>query len=323
MEETGARKAIASAGIDVGKAELHAHASGEDCSFANTSAGHNALRQWLAERGVQRVVMEPTGRYHRKAHQLLAAGGIEVVLINPRRSRRFGEAIGEMAKTDRIDAATLAKFGTLFPDLAPARPRDGFGEELEELLVARANLVDVRSKLGHVAGELGGPGEDAIMAVRKFAEKEIARLDTCIAAHIHSDPDYAERYAILLSIPGIGPVNAAQICCWMPELGSLGHRQAASLLGVAPFANDSGKHEGARHIHGRRRRPRDGLYMAAMCAVTHNPDMRSFAARLKAAGKKHKVVIVAVMRKLIILANALLRSGRRWLPEAPATVGSN
>ena len=201
MEETGARKAIASAGIDVGKAELHAHASGEDCSIANTSAGHNALRQWLAERGVQRVVMEPTGRYHRKAHQLLAAGGIEVVLIKPRRSRRFGEAIGEMAKTDRIDAATLAKFGTLFPDLAPARPRDGFGEELEELLIARANLVDVRSKLGHVAGELGGPGEDAIMAVRKFAEKEIARLDTCIAAHIHSDPDYAERYAILRRPP--------------------------------------------------------------------------------------------------------------------------
>ena len=307
------------AGLDVGKDEVHVHANGLGRSYANVPAGFRGLRNWLSQQGVQRVVMEPTGRYHRRVHQSLATAGFEVVVINPLRSRRFGESLFGPAKTDRIDAAMLSRLGAAMPDLKVAKPRDGFEEELEGLLVARSCLVDVRTKVKQTADEVSGRGEKHLRKVGATTDKRIADLDAAILAHIQSDPEWARRYGILLSIPGIGPVNAAQLLCWMPELGSIQNRQAASLLGVAPFDKDSGKSRGARHIAGGRRRPRDGMYMAATCAAVHNPDMKIVSDRLEGAGKKHKVVIVAIMRKLVILANVLLRDGRHWTPEAPAS----
>ena len=149
---------------------------------------------------------------------------------------------------------------------------------------------------------------------------EIDALDAEIKAHLLADPDMAQRYQILRSVPGIGAVNAAMLCCYMPELGFIGNRQAASLIGVAPCSRDSGKAQGARHIRGGRRRPRDGLFMAALSAARCNPDMKVFYERLTTGGKKHRVALVAVMRKLIILANVLLRDGREWARQAPQTV---
>ena len=143
-------------------------------------------------------------------------------------------------------------------------------------------------------------------------------FDRKIRELIASDPGADRRYRILISIPGVGPVSAAALCCWMPELGSIGNRQAAALLGVAPFARDSGRRHGTRHIRGGRRRPRNVLYMAALSAAMHNPDLQRVFQRLKAAGKSHKVAIVAIMRKLIVLANALLRDARPWAETAPA-----
>ncbi len=135
---------------------------------------------------------------------------------------------------------------------------------------------------------------------------------------IAADEEQAERFRILTSIPGVGVVTAAALLCWMPELGSLGRRQAAALIGVAPFANDSGQHRGARHIRGGRRRPRDVLFMAATSAARCNRDLKVVFERLKAAGKAYKTSIVALMRKLVVLADTLLREQRCWLPEAPA-----
>ncbi len=306
------------AGIDVSKDGLDVHVAGEDRRFANQRAGYRALGTWLKEHGAGRVVLESTGRYHRAVHQALHARGLEVVLVNPLRTRRFAEALGQLAKTDTIDAAALAAYGAAFLDLPATPPRSAFLEQLADLLVLRTRHSDAQVSLRQSAREVQDPAlrEDALHSVELLA-RQVAAFDDRLRKLIASDPDTDRRYRILLSIPGVGPVSAATLCCWMPELGQLGNRQAAALLGVAPFARDSGHHRGARHIRGGRRRPRNVLYMAAMSAATHNPDLQRLFLRLKAAGKSHKVAIVAIMRKLIVLANVLLRDGRPWVETAP------
>ena len=212
----------------------------------------------------------------------------------------------------------LARLGTALGDLEPVAPQEAFLNRLEDLLVVRAKHVDARTMLRQVAGEVDGEGETVTRATIVDLDDQIAVLDAAIKAVITSDPDQALRYSILTSIPGVGPVTAAALVCWMPELGSLDRRQAAALIGVAPFADDSGQRHGARHIRGGRRRPRDLLFMAATSAAHHNGDLKIVFERLKAAGKAHKVAIVALMRKLIVLANTLLREQRCWSPEAAA-----
>ena len=271
-----------------------------------------------SDRDVSRVVMEATGRYHRRVHQGLHDRGFEVVLINPLRARRFAEAMGFLAKTDRVDTLMLAKLGAVLVDLEPVAPRDAFLSRLEDLLVTRDKHVDTRTMLKQVAGEVDGEGEAVCRDTLAFLDEQIGRLEAAIKEVIAANGEQAERFRILTSIPGVGVVTAAALLCWMPELGSLGRRQAAALIGVAPFANDSGQHRGARHIRGGRRRPRDVLFMAATSAARHNRDLKVVFDRLKAAGKAHKTAIVALMRKLIGLADTLLREQRCWLPEAPA-----
>ena len=306
------------AGIDVSKSSLDVHAVGEERCFANDRTSWRALAAWLRNRDVSRVVMEATGRYHRRVHQGLHDRGFEVVLINPLRARRFAEGAGFLAKTDRVDTLMLAKLGAVLVDLEPVAPRDAFLSRLEDLLVTRDKHVDTRTMLKQVAGEVDGEGEAVCRDTLAFLDEQIGRLEAAIKEVIAANGEQAERFRILTSIPGVGVVTAAALLCWMPELGSLGRRQAAALIGVAPFANDSGQHRGARHIRGGRRRPRDVLFMAATSAARHNRDLKVVFDRLKAAGKAHKTAIVALMRKLIGLADTLLREQRCWLPEAPA-----
>ena len=306
------------AGIDVSKASLDICAAGQTRRFANDATSWRALGAWLRGLKVSRVVLEATGRYHRKVHQCLHDRGFEVVCVNPLRARRFAEALGHLAKTDRVDALMLARLGTALGDLEPVAPQEAFLTRLEDLLVVRAKHVDARTMLRQVAGEVEGEGEAITRTTIADLDDQIARLEAEIEAAIASDPEQALRYRILTSIPGVGPVTAAALVCWMPELGSIEHRQAAALIGVAPFANDSGQYRGLRHIRGGRRRPRDLLFMAATSAAHFNRDLSIVFDRLKAAGKAHKVAIVAVMRKLIVLANTLLREQRCWSSEAPA-----
>ena len=305
------------AGIDVSKATLDVHAAGQERRFANDGTSWRALGKWLRRLKVSRVVMEATGRYHRRVHQGLHDRGFEVVLVNPLRARRFAEGAGHLAKTDRVDARMLAKLGSVLDDLEPVAPREAFLNRLEDLLVVRAKHVDARTMLTQVAYEVD-EGEAIARATVAHLDEQIARLETAIEEVIAGDAEQAERFRILTSIPGVGAVTAAALLCWMPELGSLGRRQAAALIGVAPFANDSGQHRGARHIRGGRRRPRDVLFMAATSAARFNRDLRIVFERLTAAGKVYKIAIVALMRKLIVLANTLLRQQRCWLPAAPA-----
>ena len=186
------------------------------------------------------------------------------------------------------------------------------------MLAVRSKLTDTRIPLRRLALELSDAElRDNILTLADGLGARIAGLDTRIRAHIAADPPCEPRYRILRSIPGVGPVTAAALRCWMPELGHIGRRQAAALIGVAPFARDCGQTRGTQHIPGGRRRPRNLLYIAALSAATHNPDLRAVSLRLRAASKPHKVAIVAVMRRLVALANVLLRDGRNWSATAP------
>ena len=273
------------AGIDVSKETLHVFERAEESSaarageagvereFRNDRQGFRGLRKWLRKRSVERVVLEPASRFHRRVHQSLIDEGLEVLLVNPVRSRRFAEAKGDLAKTDRADAAMLAAYGRAFPERASTEPEGTFPERLESMLVTREALVDSRSSLKRAGEEVHRPDTKKLARICKQMTKEIDALDAEIKARLLAGPDMAQRDRILRSVSGIGPVNAAVLCRYMPELGFIGDRQAASVIGVAPFNRDSGKAEGARRIRGGRRRPRVGLFMAALAATRWNQDM--------------------------------------------------
>ena len=304
------------AGIDVCKKHLDVHVEGVDQQFKNDKSGWNSLDTFLRKHTVTRVVMEATGRYHRGVHQSLHDRGYEVLVINPRQTRHFANAYGMFAKTDRVDAAMLQRFGQAFTTLEPVAPQETLIAQLQDLMVIRDQLVDARTAL-----KLSGDAVDSPVAVTRaqatfdHLDAQIKTIEADIETLIGGSDDHAASYAILKSIVGIGPITAAALIAWMPELGSIGNRQAAASLGVAPYANDSGTASGARHVRGGRRRPRDVVYMAAMAAMIWNPDLRTFAERLKNAGKAHKVV--AVMRKLIVLANVLLSKQCSWTEQPP------
>ena len=311
---------IVVAGIDVGKAKLDVHLleGGVDRVFRNDKDGRRAVRNWLLRHGVTRAVFEPTGRYHRNLHQCLAAAGIETVLVNPLRSRRFAEALGRLAKNDRVDAAMLARFG-LLDDLAATPPRPGNLRQLSDFLALRRKLLDQLGALRKLCAELDPETARCSDATRDALRAGIAACEQRMLECIAADAVLSRRADIIASVPGCGPLTAACLCADMPELGTLGRRQTASLLGLAPYDRDSGQHAGGRRIRGGRAHPRRVLYMAALSAVRWESDSQARYRRLTARGKPHKVAMVAVMRRLACLLNTLLREDRLWQAEPPST----
>ncbi|MDE0627290.1 MAG: IS110 family transposase [Bryobacterales bacterium] len=311
---------IVVAGIDVGKSKLDVHLldGGIDRVFKNDQCGRRAVRNWLLRRGVTRAVFEPTGRYHRNLHQCLAAAGIETVLVNPLRSRRFAEALGRLAKNDRVDAAMLARFG-LLDDLAATPPRPDNLRQLSDFLALRRKLLDQLGALRKLCAELDPETARCSDATRDALRAGIAACEQRMLECIAADAVLSRRADIIGSVPGCGPLTAACLCADMPELGTLGRRQAASLLGLAPYDRDSGQYAGSRRIRGGRAHPRWVLYMAALSAVRWESDSKARYRRLTARGKPHKVAMVAVMRRLACLLNTLLREDRLWQAEPPCT----
>lgn len=304
---------IVVAGIDVSRKSLNIHLNGRDSTATNDTDGFRKVDRILREGNAVRVVMEATGRMHRALLQSLHDRGFAVCVVNPRQSRDFARAAGELAKTDRVDARVLAAFGAAFPDMAPTAPADVTVDRLRDLPVLREKPVDQRADLKMAFDEVGDPAPDGpVPKVLAGLDAGVREYDRRIRELISGAEEHAGSYRILTSVPGIGPVTAAALIAWMGELGAIGNRQAAALIGVAPFARDSGSLKGGRHISGGRRRPRDVLYMAAMTACTFNPEMAAFHDRLRERGKPHKVAVTAVMRRLIVMANALLRDGRVW-----------
>ena len=306
-------------GIDVCKERLdvHVHTIGQRLSVANDRAGLKRLTRALAGRAVTLVVMEATGKFHRQAQRSLTQAGFPVAVVNPRRARLFAEATGALAKTDRIDARMLALMGAaLDPQVRPAAPEQV--EALQELVRARSAATEELTGLKNRRGAAQTRFLKAELG-RQIGnlDRSIARLTAEIERRIAADPALDRRRRILLSMPGIGPTVAAGLLADFAELGTLCAKAAASLAGLAPVARDSGDTCGQRHIKGGRKSVRNALYMAALSACRANPDLKAFYQHLCDQGKKPKVALTAVMRKLIILANTLIKEDRQWLPTPP------
>lgn len=305
-------------GVDISKDHLDAcrMSDGARRRFANDSAGHRAFLDWLGG-SAARIVYEPTGAYHRSFERRLADAGCALVKVNPRQARRFAEATGKLARTDRLDAAMLARMGALLE--LEARPaRSPILNDLKDLHMARQALVKNRTAARNRAKviTLALLKRHNAAQIRQI-ERQMAALEAEIRALIESDPDLARRFDILVSIPGVSTITAFALIIDMPELGALENAQAASLAGLAPIARQSGKWTGRAFIRGGRANVRQALYMPALVAMRFNPNLKAKYDQLLAAGKASKVAITAIMRKIILLANALLRDGRKWSPSLP------
>lgn len=309
-------------GIDVSRDRLDIHIlpTGESFSVAHDGSGLRKLVLRLGKLEVELVAMEATGKFHRAAAAALAGAGFNVAVVNPRQIRDYARATGRLAKTDRADAEVIAGFA------AAVRPRCtrladknerrfvelmGRRRQLSEMIVAEGNRRDStedlalkRSVASHVA----------------WLRKELRALDHELDQLIKANREWREKEALLGSVPGVGKVVARTLLVGLPELGRLTRRQIAALVGVAPLSRDSGMLHGKRTIWGGRPGLRRVLYMAALVACRHNPVMRSFYERLRGAGKTPKTSLIAVMRKLIVTLNAIVRDSRAWSDPALALV---
>jgi transposase len=299
-------------GIDISKASLdcHAHPAGVERQFSNTAKGLRALIAWLGQWQVDRIAYEATATYHRALEASLADW--PCVKLNPERARRFAQATGTLAKTDRIDAMLLARMAaTLQPPVRPAKSAEQ--AQLAELINARDGLVRDRTALKNREKNL------TIALLKRQCrqrldqiDRHIDALDAEIASLIAADSALARRHQILTSIAGVGTLTANQLIATMPELGSLENKQAAALAGLAPIARQSGQWKGKSFIRGGRANVRQALYMPALVAARYNPDLKAKYQQLVTAGKPAKIAITAVMRKLVVTANALLKADRCW-----------
>ncbi len=304
------------AGVDVSKARLDAalRPSGDAFEAANDQDGVDSLVARLGEARPRLVVVEATGGLERPLAAALAAARIPVAVVNPRQARDFARSCGVLAKTGRIDAAVLARFG----EAVRPEPRPIPGAEAREfsaILARRRQVVEMLTAEGNRLGSTSSkPVEKRIRAHMEWLEGELARADGDLDEAILSSGAWRESEALLKSVPGVGPVLARTLLAELPELGrgDLSRKQLASLVGVAPLNRDSGKRRGRRRTWGGRGRVRSVLYMGALVATRHNPGMRAFYERLLAKGKPKLVALVACMRKLLTTLDAILRNRTPW-----------
>ena len=307
------------AGIDISKDRLDAHLlrDGSHRTFPNDRAGIARLMRWIVREGGPLAVFESTGRYHAALERALGQAGLAFHRVNPLQARRFAESCGRLAKTDRIDAASLARMGAAL-DLAGQVPAPEVLHALKELLTACRALVADRAGEKTRAGAATSPLLRRQIAARiRLLDRQIEQLRAALEASVAAEPELARRAAVLASIPGIGRATAIALLLDMPELGTLSKAQAASLAGLAPIARQSGRTRGQEHIRGGRPALRRALYMPALVAMRFNAGLRAKAERLGQAGKPAKVVITALMRNLIVLANTLVAENRMWQPTPP------
>jgi len=266
---------------------------------------------------VRLIAIEATGKWHRQVHRSFHASGFRVAIVNPLRARLFAEAIGLLAKTDRLDARMLALLAESLSPQAKA-PASEAVEALQELVAGRDSAVAEQTALENqlAAANTAFLRRQLKARIVRIA-KDIANLQAEIERQIGCDEALARRHAILLSIPGVGPVTAATLIATMAELGSCTAKQIAMLAGLAPLADQSGARDGQRMIRAGRAAARRVLYLCALSAKRCNPAMRGVYDRLTAAGRPHKVALVAVARKLVILANTLISQNRPWQSEPP------
>jgi transposase len=300
-------------GIDVSQARLDVFVRPTAATWqaANDEAGVQSLVGRLRELGAHLLVVEATGGYERLVVAALAAASLPVVVINPRQARDFAKATGQLAKTDRIDAQMLALFAERVQPAVRRLP-DEETQALEALLVRRRQIVEMLTAEENRRRQARSRVRERIQAHIRWLKGELSDVEHELAQAIEASPHWQVREDLLRSVPGIGPVVSRTLLAELPELGELSHRQIAKLVGVAPLNRDSGTLRGRRSIWGGRSSVRAVLYMAALAGIRWNPVVQAYYERLRAAGKAHKVALVACMRKLLIILNAVMRTGRPW-----------
>ncbi len=301
-------------GIDVAKATCESFFLSEEKWFelTNDRTGHRRLLAQLPAAGTCLVVLEATGGYQRQLVAELLNAGHRVAVANPRQVRDFAKGLGILAKTDRIDAKVIARFGMH----AQPRPLEKLREnqdELDQLVTRRRQLIDLRTSESN--RQETATSKFVRKSLKKLLDqlnKQTKQIEAQISALIESDDLFSKKAALLSSAPGVGDVTTVSLLAELPELGKLNRQEISALVGLAPFNHDSGRFHGRRSIYGGRASVRKVLYMAAFTAKRFNPVIKAFAQRLEAAGKPFKVVIVACMRKLLIILNTMLKTKTLW-----------
>ena len=303
-------------GIDVSKATLDIASlpDAETWTVTNDDAGLAELLPRLVTLRPTLIVLETTGGFESATVAACAKLGLPVIVVNPRQVRDFAKAMGRLAKTDAIDALTLALFGERVRPAVRPLP-DEAAQLLDALLTRRRQLLEMLVAEKNRLGFARGPVKRDITTHIRCLEKRLADVDGDLAAAIAASPLYRAQDDLLRSVPGVGRVTALTLLGKLPELGRLSRREIAALVGVTPLNHDSGQIRGKRFVWGGRAPVRAVLYMAALVGVKHNPTLRTFYTRLCAAGKVFKVAITACMRKLLTILNAMVRHQRRWDPQ--------
>jgi transposase len=306
------------AGVDVSKARLDVATTGSDETWhvVNTPKGIAQLVERIREIGPELVVMEATGGFEIPAAAALAATEIPVVIANPRQVRDFAKATGQLAKTDAIDAHILALFAErVRPQVRPLPDEDA--RVLDAIVGRRCQIIDMitaeKNRLGFALPAVHKNIEKHI----RWLERQLSDVDSDLDTRIRKSPVWLAKHNLIRDVPSVGPNLARTLIAELPELGRLSHKQIAALVGVAPLARDSGLFRGKRMVWGGRASVRSALYMSILSATKWNPVIRVFYARLRAQGKPPKVAMVACMRKLLTILNAMVRDERAWDPDIP------
>jgi len=300
-------------GVDVSKDRLDVHVRPDNIerSLPNDDQGFSALLDVVQQHPPIIIVLEATGGYERRLVAFLLAHQLPIVVINPKRVRHFAKANGQLAKTDRIDAAMLAHFAEVMQPPVRNIP-DAFLEELRDLLARRRQLLDMivaeKNRLTTARKSI----RRQLLEHIQWMEKRLTSLDDDLDHHIQSSPAWKAKDDLLQSVPSIGPASSRSLLIQLPELGQLNRHQIASLVGVAPFNQDSGRFRGHRRIQGGRTSVRCALYMPTLVAIRHNPLIRAFYQRLVLAGKPKMVALIASMRKLLTVLNCIIKNNQPW-----------
>ena len=306
-------------GIDVSKntLDLRIEPAGEAMHVAYDDQGIAQVCRRLVEALPTLIVMEATGGLETRLAGELAAKGLPVAVINPRQARDFAKASGQLAKTDKVDAAILCAFArAIRPAIRPLKSADT--RELDDLVNRRHQLVEIRvQETLRLAAASSKALQKSLKTHIAWLDKRIAKLDDDLKDRLQTSEVWKAKDDLLRGIPGVGAVTSMTMLAKCPELGQLNRREIAKLVGVAPLADDSGKHRGKRFIWGGRADVRAVLYMATVAAMRCNPAIKPFAQRLKKSGKPAKVVIAACMRKLLTIMNAMIKTNSPWTLPTP------
>lgn len=303
-------------GVDVGKANLDIalHPSGQFYTIPNTEAHIRRFVRILKNYSIERIVVEASGRYEQALVQACDQAGLPIIIVNPISVRRYAQAIGVLAKTDRIDAQVIAQYAaTLKPEFKPIP--DKTSQKIKDLLVRRSQLLEMSTMEKNRLQILPKPLHRSIKSMLRMLQSQIETVTRQIEQEVAKVDQWRSKMEIMTSVPGVGKVLAYTFLSELPELGSLNRKEIAALVGVAPINRDSGKLNGKRRIRGGRHRVRTVMFMAMLSSIQCNPVFKRFYERLKAQGKIPKVALIACMRKMIVVLNTMIKNQESWRGE--------